>query len=223
MAKDKVRRKTLTTKQSQNSQEPKNVANTEIKTDHQTQEVIIIESNNTLEICDTQDQHDSIDNSDKAAFAALSNAESDTSVIRSLDASDANIIFYQQLIDGLKRSLEQNKEIFKAIHKTKVMHESFQKEVQKKIDDILEKIDQLMIPDDSYWKNLASRICKIQLLLLGLFPVDIEFKKCVEGTLEQEKSEYVERHGSQWIHIYSGRIGPLIIYYIHLLEELYEI
>lgn len=32
------------------------------------------------------------------------------------------------------------------------MHESFQKEVQKKIDDISEKIDQLMIPDDSYWK-----------------------------------------------------------------------
>jgi protein subunit release factor A len=56
------------------------------------------------------------------------------------------------LIDGLKRSLEQNKEIFKAIHETKVMHESFQKEVQKKIDDISEKIDQLMIPDDSYWR-----------------------------------------------------------------------
>ncbi|PKC52246.1 hypothetical protein RhiirA1_481955, partial [Rhizophagus irregularis] len=102
----------LTTKQSQNSQEPKNVANTEIvvseadkiaaklsaakstkaslkqprrsrqknkKTDHQTQEVIIIEPNNTLEICDTQDQHDSIDNSDKAAFTALSNTASDTS------------------------------------------------------------------------------------------------------------------------------------------------
>ncbi|CAB4404097.1 unnamed protein product [Rhizophagus irregularis] len=242
MAKDKVRRKALTTKQSQNSQEPKNMANTEIvvseadkiaaklsaakstkaslkqlrrsrqknkKTDHQTQEVIIIEPNNTLEICDTQDQHDSIDNSDKAAFAALSNAASDTSVIRSSDSSDANIIFYQQLIDGLKRSLEQNKEIFKAIHETKVMHESFQKEVQKKIDDISEKIDQLMIPDDSYWRNLASRICKIQLPLLGLFPDDIEFKKCVEGTLEQEKLGYVERHGSQWIHIYSGRIGPL--------------
>ncbi|PKY58509.1 hypothetical protein RhiirA4_449296 [Rhizophagus irregularis] len=242
MAKDKVRRKALTTKQSQNSQEPKNMANTEIvvseadkiaaklsaakstkaslkqprrsrqknkKTDHQTQEVIIIEPNNTLEICDTQDQHDSIDNSDKAAFAALSNAASDTSIIRSSDSSDANIIFYQQLIDGLKRSLEQNKEIFKAIHETKVMHESFQKEVQKKIDDISEKIDQLMIPDDSYWRNLASRICKIQLPLLGLFPDDIEFKKCVEGTLEQEKLGYVERHGSQWIHIYSGRIGPL--------------
>ncbi|CAB5208211.1 unnamed protein product [Rhizophagus irregularis] len=172
-------------------------------------QVIIIEPNNTLEICDTQDQHDSIDNSDKATFTALSNAASDTSVIRSSDASDANIIFYQQLIDGLKRSLEQNKEIFKAIHETKVMHKSFQKEVQKKIDDISEKIDQLMIPDDSYWKNLASRICKIQLLLLGLFPDDIEFKKCVEGTLEQEKPGYVERHGSQWIHIYSGRIGPL--------------
>ncbi|CAB5372484.1 unnamed protein product [Rhizophagus irregularis] len=101
------------------------------KTNHQTQEVIIIEPNNTLEI-------------------SLSNAASDTSIIRSLDASDANIIFYQQLIDGLKRSLEQNKEIFKAIHETKVMHESFQKEVQKKIDDISEKIDQLIISDDSY-------------------------------------------------------------------------
>ncbi|CAB4382199.1 unnamed protein product [Rhizophagus irregularis] len=71
---------------------------------------------------------------------------------------------HQMLIDGLKRSLEQNKEIFKAIHET---------------------------------KNLASRICKIQLPLLGLFPDDIEFKKCVEGTLEQEKPGYVERHESQ--------------------------
>lgn len=55
--------------------------------------MIIIEPNNTLEICDTQDQHDSIDNSDKAAFTALSNAASDTSVIRSSDASDGIKIF----------------------------------------------------------------------------------------------------------------------------------
>lgn len=55
--------------------------------------IIIAESNNTLEIYDTQDQHDSVDNSDKAAFAALANAASDTSVIRSSDASDGIKIF----------------------------------------------------------------------------------------------------------------------------------
>jgi hypothetical protein len=61
-------------------------------------------------------------------------------------------VFYQQLIEGLKRGLEQNKEIFKAIYEIKVTQEAFQKEVYEKIENISEKIDQLMTPDDTYWK-----------------------------------------------------------------------
>ena len=66
--------------------------------------------------------------------------------------ADTITVFYQQLIEGLKRCLEQNKEIFKAIYEVKVVQGAFQKEVYEKIEDISEKIDQLMIPDDSYWK-----------------------------------------------------------------------
>jgi hypothetical protein len=68
---------------------------------------------------------------------------------------------------------------------------------------------------------LASRICKTQLPLLGLYPDELEFKKCFEEMLEQEKPGYIERHRSQWIHVYSGRIGPLVSncfmirYYLH--------
>jgi hypothetical protein len=56
------------------------------------------------------------------------------------------------LIEGLKRCLEQNKEIFQAIHDVKVTQGAFQKEVWEKIENISVKIDQLMTPDDSYWK-----------------------------------------------------------------------
>jgi hypothetical protein len=57
---------------------------------------------------------------------------------------------------------------------------------------------------------LASRICKTQLPLLGLYPDELEFKKCFEVILEQEKPGYIKQHGSQWVHFYTGRIGPLV-------------
>ena len=44
----------------------------------------------------------------------------------------------------------------------------------------------------------------------------MEFKKGFEIILEQEKSGYIEQLGSQWIHFYSGRVGPLVSYYIIL-------
>ncbi|RIA82173.1 hypothetical protein C1645_835786 [Glomus cerebriforme] len=75
--------------------------------------------------------------------------------------------------------------------------EAFQKEVYEKIEDVSEKIDQLMTLDDSYCKNLASRICKTQPSLLRLYPDESEFKKWFEEILEQEKPEYIERYGSQ--------------------------
>ncbi|CAB4492283.1 unnamed protein product [Rhizophagus irregularis] len=61
-----------------------------------------------------------------------------------------------------------------------------------------EKIEQLITPDDSYWKNLTSRICKTQLPLLGLYPDELEFKKCFEVILEQEKPGYIKQYGFQW-------------------------
>ncbi|PKC55008.1 hypothetical protein RhiirA1_403203 [Rhizophagus irregularis] len=45
---------------------------------------------------------------------------------------------------------------------------------------MLEKVDQLITPEDSYWKNLASKTCKVQLPLLGLYSDDLEFKKGFE-------------------------------------------
>jgi len=40
--------------------------------------------------------------------------------------------------------------------------------------------------------------------------------------LEQEKPGYIEQHGSQWIHIYSGRIGPLVSYILLLTIGLFN-
>ena len=62
------------------------------------------------------------------------------------------MIFYKQLIEGLKRYLEQNKELFKEIYEIKVIQEKFQQETREKIAEISRKIDQLMVQEDSYWK-----------------------------------------------------------------------
>jgi hypothetical protein len=72
--------------------------------------------------------------------------------------ADTITIFYQQLIEGLKRCLEQNKEMFKVIHEIKVVQEAFQKEFQEKINNLSEKFDQLTTPDDSYWKVIIISI-----------------------------------------------------------------
>src|SRR5205814_346852 len=72
---------------------------------------------------------------------------------------DTITIFYHQLIEGLKRGLEQNKEIFKVIHEIKIAQELLQKEVHEKFADLLEKIEQLMTPDDSYWKVNSNISC----------------------------------------------------------------
>ncbi|CAG8653919.1 18988_t:CDS:2 [Rhizophagus irregularis] len=71
--------------------------------------------------------------------------------------------------------------------------------VSQSIDTGMEnKICQLITPDDSYWKNLTSRICKTQLPLLGLYPDELEFKKCFEVILKQEKPGYIKQYGFQW-------------------------
>ncbi|CAB4404524.1 unnamed protein product [Rhizophagus irregularis] len=45
---------------------------------------------------------------------------------------------------------------------------------------------------NSYWKNLASKTCKVQLPFLGLYPDDLEFKKGFKAILEREKPRYIE-------------------------------
>jgi len=48
----------------------------------------------------------------------------------------------------------------------------------------------------------------------------LEFKKGFEVILEQEKPGYIEQLGSQWIHFYSGRVGPLVSYCIFVFNQL---
>ena len=60
--------------------------------------------------------------------------------------------FQQQLVEWLKRSLEQNKEIYYIINEIKIEQEKHQKEIQEKIKDISDKLEQLIIPEDIYWK-----------------------------------------------------------------------
>ncbi|CAB4397111.1 unnamed protein product [Rhizophagus irregularis] len=98
----------------------------------------------------------------------------------------------------------------------KASQDAFQKETNEKLNIILEKINQLITPEDSYWKSLASKTCKIQLPILGFYPDDSEFKKGFESILEQEKPGYIEQLGLQWNHFYLGRIRPLVSYNINI-------
>ncbi|PKC56199.1 hypothetical protein RhiirA1_402315 [Rhizophagus irregularis] len=75
-----------------------------------------------------------------------------------------------------KTCLNQNKELFQMVYDIKNKQDMFCKEIKEQLSGILEKVDQLMIPENSYWKD---------------------------------KPGYIEKHGPQWMHIYSGRIEPL--------------
>ncbi|EXX71168.1 hypothetical protein RirG_080910 [Rhizophagus irregularis DAOM 197198w] len=133
---------------------------------------------NNEKISETHDKpDDSNDITDEAALATLGNTSSSTTVSQSID-TDSFTVFNQQIISGVKRVLEQNKEIYKAIHENKAAQKSFRKEIREKIGDL--------------------SICKTQLPLLGLHPDELEFKKCFEVILEQEKPGYIKQYGFQW-------------------------
>ncbi|CAB4414545.1 unnamed protein product [Rhizophagus irregularis] len=82
-------------------------------------------------------------------------------------------------------------------------------ETRERFNEISEKVDQLMIPENSYWKNLALKTCKTQLSVLGVYPEESAFQKAFETIFEQEKPGYIEKYNPQWMYIYSGRIEPL--------------
>ncbi|PKY61343.1 hypothetical protein RhiirA4_486183, partial [Rhizophagus irregularis] len=125
------------------------------------------------------------------------------------EVADINVGRISNKTNGLKNCLTQNKEIFQVIYDVKNEQKEFYKKTREQLNELLEKVDQLMIPENSYWKNLASKTCKIQLPILGIYPDGIAFQKAFEAMLEQEKPGYIEKHGPQWMHIYEGRIKPL--------------
>ncbi|GBC42865.2 hypothetical protein GLOIN_2v1768689 [Rhizophagus irregularis DAOM 181602=DAOM 197198] len=86
----------------------------------------------------------------------------DVNISRSMEKVPTadNTVFYLQIVNALQ--------------------DVFQKEINEKLNIMLEKVDQLITPEDSYWKNLASKTCKVQLPLLGLYSDDLEFKKGFE-------------------------------------------
>ncbi|PKY53678.1 hypothetical protein RhiirA4_472039 [Rhizophagus irregularis] len=145
------------------------------------------------------------------ALAALADASSNMNTLRSMEnaPTDTTKTFYSHMIEGLKRSLGQNKHIYEAIYEMKASQDAFQKETNEKLNIISEKINQLITPEDSYWKSLASKTCKTQLPILGLYPDDSEFKKGFESILEQEKPGYIEQLGLQWNHFYLGCVRLL--------------
>lgn len=55
-------------------------------------------------------------------------------------------------MEGLKNCLTQNKEMFQVIYDIKKEQKEFHTEIRKQLNEILEKTDQLMIPENSYWK-----------------------------------------------------------------------
>ncbi|EXX54454.1 uncharacterized protein OCT59_021412 [Rhizophagus irregularis] len=124
------------------------------------------------------------------------------------EVADINVGQISNKTNGLKNCLTQNKEIFQVIYDVKNEQKEFYKKTREQLNELLEKVDQLMIPENSYWK-VSSKTCKIQLPILGIYPDGIAFQKAFEAMLEQEKPGYIEKHGPQWMHIYEGRIKPL--------------
>ncbi|PKK57631.1 hypothetical protein RhiirC2_721097, partial [Rhizophagus irregularis] len=60
---------------------------------------------------------------------------------------------YYHLMEGLKNRLTQNKEIFQVIYDVKNEQKEFYKKTREQLNELLEKVDQLMIPENSYWKG----------------------------------------------------------------------
>ncbi|PKY30194.1 hypothetical protein RhiirB3_447150 [Rhizophagus irregularis] len=61
------------------------------------------------------------------------------------------------------------------VYNIKNKQDVFCKEIKEQLSGILEKVDQLMIPENSYWKNLALKTCKFQLPILGVYPDQAAF------------------------------------------------
>jgi hypothetical protein len=59
-------------------------------------------------------------------------------------------------MEGLKSCLAQNREIFQVIYDVRNEQKEFHKETREQLNELLGKVDQLMIPESSYWK-----VCKI--------------------------------------------------------------
>ena len=81
----------------------------------------------------------------------------------------------------------------------------------------VQKISKVGDKDDA--KKFQKGIVPAHLLTDGTISTDrlitdiIPFSnaiKAFETILGQERPGYIEKHGSQWIHIYSGRIKPLV-------------
>ncbi|PKK61129.1 hypothetical protein RhiirC2_718648 [Rhizophagus irregularis] len=113
--------------------------------------------------------------------------QEDSEINHTADVEDNNVDNTSKTVLPLKKNndhhsrrfktcLNQNKELFQMVYDIKNKQDVFCKEIKEQLSGILEKVDQLMIPENSYWKD---------------------------------KPGYIEKHGPQWIHIYSGRIELL--------------
>ncbi|CAG8756711.1 18162_t:CDS:2, partial [Rhizophagus irregularis] len=88
---------------------------------------------------------------------------------------------------NVRQISNKTNEIFQVIYDVKNKQKEFYKKTHEQLNELLEKVDQLMIPEN----------------------YGIAFQKAFEPMLEQEKPGYIEKHGPQWMHIYEGRIKPL--------------
>ncbi|CAG8753612.1 20324_t:CDS:2, partial [Rhizophagus irregularis] len=70
----------------------------------------------------------------------------DVNISRSMEKVPTadNTVFYLQIVN--------------AIHKIKALQDVFQKEINEKLNIMLEKVDQLITPEDSYWKLMMTKL-----------------------------------------------------------------
>ena len=58
----------------------------------------------------------------------------------------------QLVIEGIKLCLAQNKEMVKAINDIKHEQTKFNKEIREQFNELTGKVDQSIIPENSYWR-----------------------------------------------------------------------
>lgn len=83
-----------------------------------------------------------------------------------------------QLTEGLKSCLAQNKQIYQAIYDIREEQKEFYKVTRGQLNELSEKVDQLMIPENSYWKVFifVIQFCMIFIILIILqFTALLEF------------------------------------------------
>ncbi|GES72943.1 hypothetical protein GLOIN_2v1484278 [Rhizophagus clarus] len=92
------------------------------------------------------------DKMDRTVNEIINNAD------KSAQLSKNDITSYKHLMKGLKTCLTQNRKMFQVIYDIKNEQKEFYKETHEQLNELLEKVDQLMIPEDLSDDNAFQKV-----------------------------------------------------------------